>query len=572
MNLPNIWGQGALFAFSALDGACTPKMSLVGNLLGDKLGVEFHHPEKFSFYFTFTNLLSIDFDVVASDIIKANILEDDTTTSNLDIIFVTQSAILMRYPKTAGFHINFESNVKEYKTDYLKVFTVGKETVTVLSKDGEDYTYTVLSCSKHSEKEAKSLIDLDINREISKKLSFFEKLPIVSLEDADTERLLYKCFSVMKASYMSGGGLYSGIWSSISRTDAENSDYADWALSLLAGRYMGEDIAEDSLKTIVNLGENSGRILKNDTYGRTKSALHYPVIAWMALETYKVTENKEFLAEIYDKLKKYMQWIMENKDYNKEFLFSWNADTNGNFINIHECDMEGSPRLEDNSPIEALDFTSFMAKEALSMAEIAKILERQGEFLYWDVVYDRIRKNLNTKLFDEEDKFFYDRFTSGGAFKKVKTIAAFMPCFAGVCDQNTLRPLAKGLFDENGEFICESGIASMPVDDKKFENDMWYGAMFPIYNYFALLGMHQSGHKKQCEPIKEKIISAIKKWYKNDGVVYECYDAFNTTSPSRLSKNRYNLFPESFDSELKVRRDDFHTACAVIALIMSEIR
>ena len=571
MNLPNIWGQGALFAFSALDGACTPKMSLVGNLLGDKLGVEFRRPESFSFYFTFSNILSIDFDVVASDIIKANILEDDTTSTQLDIIFATQSAILMRYPKTATFHITFEKSVKEYKTDYLKIYTIGKETVTVLSKDSEDYTYTVLSCSKHSEKEAKAVLELDINREISKKLSFFEKLPIVSLDNPDTERLLYKCFSVMKASYMSGGGLYTGIWSAISRTDSENSDYADWALSSLAGRYL-DDKAEEGLNTIIELEENSGRILKNDTYGRTKSALHYPVIAWMALETYKVTENKEFLMSIYDKLKKYMQWIIENKDYNKDFLFSWNADSNGNFININECDMEGSPRLEDNSPVEALDFTSFMAKEAYSMGEIAKILDRQGEFLYWDVVYDRIKKSLNTKLFDEEDNFFYDRFTSGGAFKKVKTIAAFMPAFAGVCDSKTLKALSSELFDEDGGFVCEAGIPSLPHSDEKFENDMWYGAMFPMYNYFALMGMHEAGLKKPCEALKEKILSAITKWYKNDGVIYECYDAFNNLSPSRLSKNRYNFFPESFDSELRVRRDDFHTACAVIALIMSEIK
>lgn len=570
MNLPNIWGQGALFAYSALDGICTPKMSLAGRLMGDKLGIEFCRPEKFSFYFTFSNLLSIDFDVVASDIIKANLLEDDTTVSNLDIIFVSQSALYMRYPKTASLHISFESSVKEYKTDYLKVYTIGKDSVTLLSKDSEDYTYTVLSCSKQSEKEARALIDLDINREISKKLDFFEKLPIVSLDNPDTERLLYKCFSVMKASYMSGGGLYTGIWSAVSRTDIESSDYADWALTSLAGRFLGDKAATEGLNTIIELEENSGRILRNDTYGRSKSALHYPVIAWMALEIYKITEDKEFLLSIYDKLKKYMQWIIENKDYNKEFLFSWNADSNGNFINIHECDMEGSPRLEDNSPVEALDFTSFMAKEALSMAEIAKILDRQGEFLYWDVVYDRIRKSLNTKLFDEEDNFFYDRFTSGGAFKKVKTIASFMPAFAAVCDSKTLKALTTELFDDDGSFVCEAGIPSMSENDKKFENDMWYGAMFPIYNYFVIDGMYRAGLKKPGIALKEKVLSSITKWYKNDGVVYECYDAFNNISPSRLSKNRYNLFPGCSDSEMKVRRDDFHTACAVIALIMSE--
>ncbi len=572
MNLPNIWGQGALFAFSALDGTCTPKSSLVGNLLGDKLGIGFMNPEKFEIYFTFSDLVSLDFELVASDIIKASVLDEDNVQNPLDIVFVTQNALLMRYPKSAELHIKFENSVKEYKNDSLRVFTIGKESVTLLSRDVPDYTYSVLCFGKHSEREASEIIRFDINEEISKKLAFFEALPIVSLENPDTERLLYKCFSVMKASYMSGGGMYTGVWSSTSRTDLDNRDYADWALSLIAGKYFDGEKAEQSLRTIIDLEEESGRILKNDTYGRTKSSLHYPVIAWMTYELYLQTKNVDFVASVYDKLKKYMQWLMDNKDYNHLFLYSWNADSNGNFININECDMPESPRLEDNSPIEALDFTSFIANEVRAMANIAKILDRQGEYLYWDVIFDRIKKSITYHLYDAEDNFYYDRFTSGNAYKKIKTIVGFMPIFASVCEQSELKTLMSYIFDEDALFISNAGIPSLSKKDKRYENDMWYGAMFPIYNYFIIKGLNDAGAKKQAEYLKSTVLSAVTKWYKNDGVLYECYDADNALTPSRMPKNRCRIFPETFDTKGRIIRDDFHTACAVIALIMSEIK
>jgi hypothetical protein len=41
MVLPNIWGQGSLFAFSGLDGVNTYENSLTGTLCGDMNGVIF---------------------------------------------------------------------------------------------------------------------------------------------------------------------------------------------------------------------------------------------------------------------------------------------------------------------------------------------------------------------------------------------------------------------------------------------------------------------------------------------------------------------------------------------------
>ena len=42
MVTPNIWGQGQLFAFSALDGGSFAREDFVGTLSGDKIGIRFH--------------------------------------------------------------------------------------------------------------------------------------------------------------------------------------------------------------------------------------------------------------------------------------------------------------------------------------------------------------------------------------------------------------------------------------------------------------------------------------------------------------------------------------------------
>ena len=42
MTTPNVWGQGQLFAFSALDGSALSTEDFVGTLSGDRISIRFH--------------------------------------------------------------------------------------------------------------------------------------------------------------------------------------------------------------------------------------------------------------------------------------------------------------------------------------------------------------------------------------------------------------------------------------------------------------------------------------------------------------------------------------------------
>ena len=99
MALPNVWGGGASFAFSALDGNNIYNEAISANLLSDRLGLGFNTALKAYLYIAFENVSDIIFEVVSSDLIKASIVANDGSISSAEFIFVRQNAVLVRHSK-----------------------------------------------------------------------------------------------------------------------------------------------------------------------------------------------------------------------------------------------------------------------------------------------------------------------------------------------------------------------------------------------------------------------------------------------------------------------------------------
>ena len=96
MALPNVWGGGASFAFSALDGNNIYNEAISANLLSDRLVLGFNTALKAYLYIAFENVSDVIFEVVSSDLIKASIVANDGSISSAEFIFVRQNAVLVR--------------------------------------------------------------------------------------------------------------------------------------------------------------------------------------------------------------------------------------------------------------------------------------------------------------------------------------------------------------------------------------------------------------------------------------------------------------------------------------------
>ena len=70
MMIPRKWGQGQLFAFSALDGASYASDDLTGMLCGDRIGVRFFSNVKRELAMVNVWGKNLEFDAVTSDYIR----------------------------------------------------------------------------------------------------------------------------------------------------------------------------------------------------------------------------------------------------------------------------------------------------------------------------------------------------------------------------------------------------------------------------------------------------------------------------------------------------------------------
>ena len=69
----DVWGQGAIFAFSGLEGKTDFQSQLVGVLLGDHVGVRFLAAQPFELYVDTTDVSELVWDIVASDVLAGKV-------------------------------------------------------------------------------------------------------------------------------------------------------------------------------------------------------------------------------------------------------------------------------------------------------------------------------------------------------------------------------------------------------------------------------------------------------------------------------------------------------------------
>ena len=101
--IPNKWGQGQLFAFSALDGDSFFTDDFTGTLSGDKIGVIFHTKKRRTLFFSETEKLSPKFSCVASDIILI-----DTLAGECGMIFAERHLVTGKNAAECGVFVSVD--------------------------------------------------------------------------------------------------------------------------------------------------------------------------------------------------------------------------------------------------------------------------------------------------------------------------------------------------------------------------------------------------------------------------------------------------------------------------------
>ncbi len=567
MILPDIWGQGGIFSYSAAYGKCKNSETFSAKLLGDKPGLLFNTKNKCTLSVYADLLEDVVYNTVMTDFIDAT-FKIDSGEYKVSFIFADCDTVIITSDYAIELKCDFEKPINIKKGKKATVYTSESETFALSSKKKDGILTFAFSCGKNAGERCVEILEQSPEKMMEEKDSFYKSLPEIRIPNERIEKLYYRCASILLSGVYSPEGIIKSRYIAPTKeSDAPLMSF--WsAFCTLGLRHIAPDIAKETLESILASQAGDGMISSRICSKSKSSDINPPILAWCFWELYLINSDKEMLANAYAPLKKYLHYIIETRDINKNHLYEWQIDDSKEFCG-EESIMDNSPRFDDGIILDSVDFTSYVANEAYYMNLIAEEIDKHGESLYWNIVFERIKGAVNDLLFDEDDKIYYDRAVVSGMFKKSKTAASFLPLFAGVCENRNAMALLRLLNNED-KFNLKHGIPTVSRDSEEYSDDMFRGPVHMYINYLLSKGLEKYEMHDKANEIKAKSLDAVMKEYENTGVLYEFYSPDGEKLSGKLKKKGASSQGFFFDTQKVNIRDFAPTASVILDILLSK--
>ena len=542
--IPCKWGQGQLFAFSALDGESLFTDDLTGTLCGDKIGVIFNTPCRRTLYFGDMNkFIAPGFKCVTSDMIVV-----ETLIGTHSILFAERHLVVGEYADVTGVFVSFGGRCETATKGDIEIHITDDGEYTALLKREGRFAFSYGKSEKEVTELCEKGITLDLEGLKKQKEKLYEKA-----KDGEYAALYAKCISVMKCQLYSPEGRIGRIWSTPDRLPHRNLWLWDSVFHAIGHRHLDTEIAQGLILALFDVQRDDGFIPHMARPDYISAITQPPVIAWGSWLVYEKSADKDFIKTVFEKNKAFLMWCKANRRKTEKELYSWHTNPELN----NRCDesgMDNSPRFDTDSDLYAIDLSCYMANESRYMSKIAKELGDDEAAELFDSWYENIRSDINSTLWCEADGFYYDYDITNNCFSRVQSVASFLPVFSGVCDKVQGDCLVRHLTNAE-EFGTEISVPTISKKDKTFGDDMWRGPVWINYNYMIAKGLREYGYSELADTIDSKTLGVINEWYSRTGTVYEFYDSENRIPPYNFNRKGEVVEPYDFRVKYQTIRD-----------------
>ena len=133
--IPSKWGQGQLFAFSAVDGESFFSDDFTGTLAADKIGIIFHTKIRRTLFFTDIKSAP-DFSCVASDVIAF-----ETASGKHRIIFAQRHLIIGETTNEHGVFVSVDGECETIRKGNVEIHDTADGEYTAILKAGNRFAF-----------------------------------------------------------------------------------------------------------------------------------------------------------------------------------------------------------------------------------------------------------------------------------------------------------------------------------------------------------------------------------------------------------------------------------------------
>lgn len=290
-------------------------------------------------------------------------------------------------------------------------------------------------------------------------------------------------------------------------------------------------------------------------HSHMSSLIQPPFAADALLHIWETTHDDKFVREMLPKLKKYYNWLANNRDFDQDGLLSiispfesgmdWKASydpvvkfPHGKagkklFWKVIAIDVKNffrnytTEKIKKNDHFRVKDagFNTIYLQNLKSLIKLYKIIGEEHQTLHYQRLIQKTVKNMVSLMYDEKDQAFYDVHGKNNERLRTLTPTIFYPVILSEVPAEISKKVIEKHFFNTDEFHTPYPIPSLAINDPAFNPHhsiyIWRGPTWIIHNWF----IHKYFTHQHYSREREHLIAAIKKLINKSGF-REYYNPF----------------------------------------------
>ena len=215
-----------------------------------------------------------------------------------------------------------------------------------------------------------------------------------------------------------------------------------------------------------------------------------PILGVAAWQVYLTTGDKDFLAEMYQHLSRYDDWLWRRRNTGDGLLVWYNPEESG---------WDNAARLLP-LPVKTVDGSTMAYLLRKMLAESAQELGRPDEAAQYKQRAELTAQSINGLMWDQRTGFYYD-ISMSGARRPEKSPAGFMPLMAGIVSSDRTERLVGHLRNPK-EFASSAPVPTVSMDDPEYDprtwgwnGPSWIPSNWLVMESFARAGMNDDSNR-----------------------------------------------------------------------------
>ncbi len=387
-------------------------------------------------------------------------------------------------------------------------------------------------------------------------LILFSKIPRINFKSSDEKIAYLGAFNLVRGCMYPPSGKTNYNSYAFSRNPlwgwGHGHQVLHESLSMLAYVYMDPQSAEGSQRVYMEQQREDGLIAYRhgprglqDYPHKTMSTTSAPFFNWINLEVYKVSHDKQFLADAYASGSKYVNWLIKNRDTDHDSTFEWgpygiieNVRDWYNAVFQVSAERYLDVDKEDISDeLECLDLTLMVVKEEKSLSLMAEALGKPDEAKLWKNRADGVVKLVNKRMWDDSTGFYYSVNKKDHSWHfmtrdlRRQEIIGFLALWADAAPKDRAEKLVETLTDTN-RFWRRYGVPTLSARDPWFSPYVdycckWNGPVWLLWDYMVYEGLKDYGYNDLAHKLAAKIVKAAVVQLKKNHNYWESFSSDN---------------------------------------------